>query len=360
MDFEFKYLDTEHTKSLINVIKFIVSPDLFYREKNLKSVATKLSIQENRYATIRKAVQKIKKAQAKDLINDIKIYDEIVIEFSNALKIGNQENKNDEIVKFLISLLPEVKVKLKINVFETIFIQDKQAAFSILDTEKENNLKDNYLEQAKKNDPEAAFAYLISRGYKDLNINELNMKNLFKYIYQIQLNCNTSLLDVIDKTGEQWRIIISFIKEKIKNEDFRALYIVSSNEQFFNDEIVSNDFLRKNIEPIKDFVRIMNNKYEGHQLDDDISIYIQRWEIKTIVFHLKNIEIIDKNYAYILLERIFLNMSKFVANIDNENDCRIIVSFILASESSMSSLGTQGRKKFHPGVPQIASSDKLF
>lgn len=330
MDLELKYLEADKTRSLINVINFILNPKSLNEVINLKGVATKLSIQEHRYTAICSGVQKIKGVQIERLINDIKDNEKIVIEFCNALKTVNENSKNGESVKFLISLFFEANADLKINIFEAIFVQDKEAAFNILDNEKENNIKNDYIEQAKKSDLEATVAYLMYKGYKNLNVKELDIKNLFKYLYQIQLNSNIGLLDVIEESSEQWDILISWIKEKIKIENFKALYFLSMNEKHFKDELDSDNILKGKVDSIRYFVKIMKNKYGGHQLDYEVKVYMQKWDINLIFFHLANIESIDKDYGYILVEKIFSNMSKFIINIENKDDEKIIVNFILS------------------------------
>lgn len=124
-------------------------------------------------------------------------------------------------------------------------------------------------------------------------------------IFIIQKKFNKGVLAKIINRSKQKGLIIKKIGERAAEDDFLALYVVSLNRNFFDEDIVSvNDF---KLNAISEIVNIMNKKSGDTEFQNEIINYLMQVKDKDFLIYVLDNLLINKKHFTVRNIQVFIS-----------------------------------------------------
>ncbi|NLN49043.1 MAG: hypothetical protein GX154_08210 [Clostridiales bacterium] len=124
-------------------------------------------------------------------------------------------------------------------------------------------------------------------------------------IFIIQKKFNKGVLAKIINRSKQKELIIKKIGERAAEDDFLALYVVSLNRNFFDEDIVSvNDF---KLNAISEIVNIMNKKSGDTEFQNEIINYLMQVKDKDFLIYVLDNLLINKKHFTVRNIQVFIS-----------------------------------------------------
>lgn len=124
-------------------------------------------------------------------------------------------------------------------------------------------------------------------------------------VFIIQKKFTTGVLAKIIRKSKQKELVIKKIEERAVEDDFLALYIVSLNRSFFNQDVVSaNDF---KLNAISEIVNIMNKKEGDTEFQNEIINYLMQVKDKGFLIYVLDNLLVHKKYFCLRNIQIFIS-----------------------------------------------------